>query len=87
MDKNNINKCENGGSNRDENFSTEAHQQAMAFTHYYASTFFAAVKIFYIKRPKEPPDGHFAAFLVLILTVGIFSCLTILGSARLMAYS
>ena len=86
MDKNNINKCENGGSSRDENSSIEAHQQAMAFTHYYASTFFATIKIFHIERPKEPPDGFLAEFMVLMFTVGIFSCLTILGTARLMAY-
>ena len=83
MDRANINKCEHGGSTADENTSREAYKQTMAITHNYASTFFAAIKIIEIKRPKKPPDGYLAAALVLLMTMSIFSSLTAIAAIRL----
>ena len=77
-----MNKCENNGNSKDGSSQVVA-EQAMAFTYFYASTYFEAVKIFLIKRPKDPPDGYFTSFLVLLSVVGIFSCLTFIGIARM----
>ena len=83
MDRANMNKCKNNSNSKDGSSQAVA-EQAMAFTYFYASTYFEAVKIFLIKRPKDPlPDGYFTSFLVLLSVVGIFSCLTFIGIARM----
>ena len=55
----------------------------MKFTYYYASIYFESVKIFFIKKPKEPPGGYITSFLAGASIIGIFSCLTVLGIARM----
>ena len=55
----------------------------MEFTYYYASIYFETVKIFFTKKPKEPPDGYITSFLVGASIIDIFSCLAILGIARM----
>jgi len=82
MDCKNMNKCENHCDTKDGS-SWLIQVQAMAFTYYYASIYFEAVKIFFVKKPKEPPDGYITSFLVGASIIGIFSCLTIFGIARI----
>ena len=77
-----MNKCENNDNSK-KGSSQEVVAQAMAFTYFYAYIYFEVVKIFLIKRPKDPPQGYFTSFLVLLLVVGIFSCLTCIGIARM----
>ena len=84
MDRQNINRCEHGGPRQNsEDSSAEAYEQTMAFTHYYASTFFASVKIIHKTLPKKPPDGHISKLMVLLVMLGIFSMLTFSTAIRI----
>jgi len=55
----------------------------MEFTYYYASIYFEAVKIFFLKKPQEPPRGYITSLLVGAFIIGIFSYLTMIGIARM----
>ena len=78
-----MNRCENHGDTKDGS-SQLVQVQAMEFTYYYASIYFEAVNIFFIKKPKELPRGYITSFLVGATIIGIFLCLTILGIARML---
>ena len=82
MDRENMNRCENHGDTKDGS-SQIIQVQAMEFTYYYASIYFEAVKIFFLKKPKEPPRGYITSLLVGASIIGIFSCLTIIGIVRM----
>ena len=82
MDRENMNRCENHGDTKDGS-SQIIQVQAMEFTYYYASIYFEAVKIFFLKKPKEPPRGCITSLLVGAFIIGIFSCLTMIGIARM----
>ena len=77
-----MNRCENHGDTKDGS-SQIIQVQAMEFTYYYASIYFEAVKIFFLKKPKEPPRGCITSLLVGAFIIGIFSCLTMIGIARM----
>ena len=83
MDRNNINKCAQGGPRRDENSIPDATASATTFTNYYASTYFSVSKIFWLKRPREPPKGICSSLLVLLITIGIISSMTLIAAVRL----
>ena len=77
MDRQNINRCEHGGTRKDhEESSDKAYKETMAFIHYYASTFFSAIKIINTKRPKKPPEGYTSELEVIVTMLGIFSYIT-----------
>ena len=80
MDRANINRCEHGGQTRDDNTVSDAADETMALTEYFASTFFCACKIILGKRPRKPPDGYLAALLVLILVISFYSFFTLIGT-------
>ena len=83
MDRNNINKCQQGGQRGDDNSIPDATESAMIFTEYYASTYFSASKIFWLKIPKEPPKGFCSSFLVLLATISILLSMTTIAAVRL----
>ena len=83
LDRNNMNKCENGSGRRGDNSNADAIETAMAFTEYFASTYCSAAKIFWLKRPAEPPDGHILSFLVLVATISIYFSITVAAAIRL----
>ena len=83
MDRNNINKCHQGGQRGDDNSIPDATESAMIFTEYYASTYFSASKIFWLKIPKEPPKGFCSSSLVLLATISIFLSMTTIAAIRL----
>ena len=77
-----MNRCKNHGDTKDGSSQTIL-VQAMAFTYYFTSIYFEAVKIFLLKRPKEPSHGYITSFLVGTSIIGIFSYLIMIGIARL----
>ena len=78
-----MHKCQTGSPGKDDDSIQDATESAMAFTEYYASTYFAAAKIFWRERPKEPPKGFLGSFLVFLVIFRIISSMTVAASMRL----